>query len=367
MDIFELKSSLFTGPCSKMKFLDDYGFNNTIYEPDDFKVYGKSAYFSSKSREIKTTSDICKLKSSFLNVFDGDFHRCSFSVSKEWISVVCEQLRACAYLIFSRNPFDCISEKYSSFDSFWKDMQKPSSDITLSTFAYSKRGRQKQYVNIYDCNMNEITGITNVSAGSLVRVCLRWVFYVQQSVDGIQFGFRPEFSGGVMVHELNGICPSIRSPWDWSDIDFESLSIPMYPRFNVKCPPLTVVSEFGDTFKIDMSEHEDFSSALRKFHSLASASEWDGTIHLRTSKSVHVGKRLLVTIFCDRNKDHINWYTDKLFHLETKPCSRVQNTDIPTQPSMVDRKRDADNMDNFAALKTKRQCTLHESDDHKTD
>lgn len=362
MDIFELKSCLFRGPCSKMKFLKDRGFGIGAQEPDDFQVYGKSAYFLSNSQELKTMSDICKLNSSSLNVFTSDYHRCSFCASDEWISSVFEQLRACAYLIFSRKAFDCISEKYESFDSFWNDIPKPSNELELSAFAYSRRGRQKQYVNIYDCNLNEVTGSTDVLVGSMVKICLRWVFYVQDSPDGIRFGFRPNISSGVVVHELNGICPSIRSPWNWSDIDFETLKIPMYSRFNVKCPALTVVSEFGGTFKVDLSGNDVFSRALSDFHKRASALEWDGTIHLRTSKSVRVGDRVLVTVFCDRNKDHINWYTDKLFHLE---IAAVQNSGIP--PSKVDKKRDADSMDSSVASKTKRQCTLRESGGHKTD
>lgn len=364
MDILALKGCLFPGPSSKIEYLNDRGFRSSNF-PDDLHLYGNSVYFYNRGHETTLMATECKLNRSSLNTFEGERHSCSFSPSGELLATVIDHLRACASLVFSRRSFPAISERYTTFSSFWNEVPKPSNEIELSTFAYSKRGRQKQFVNIYDLHMKEITGKVDVPNGSVVSLCVRWVFYVRVTPDGPNFGFRPDFGSGVQVHELSGMCPAVRKPWDWSGLDFESLSMPMYPRFNVKCPPLTINSEFGGIIKVDLSEDDDFKRAMVKFHGNAGCSEWDGTIHLKTSKPVHVGDRVLLTVFCDRNKEGIHWHTDRLFQLPRPSPS--QSPHIPTTALNEGKKRDADNMDNSPVSKTKRQCILHGNGVHMTE
>ena len=131
----------------------------------------------------------------------------------------------------------------------------------------------------------------------------------------------------------------------------------MYDSFIVKSPALEVTDQFGMTFKIDLSKKPEFQEAIRSFHVQANVPEWDGTVHLRTSKSVCVGDFVIAKMSCVRSKDRIDWHTEHFFALPR----RLQTQEMEAR---VGTKRDVDSMDSSPDVKTKRQCTLNGIHDH---
>jgi hypothetical protein len=369
MDIFALRKNVFNDLKNPLSYLTNRGFVKGLV-PDSARVWGNTAYFFSNGQDWHTMSDEIQISSANVNTFTSDEHTCKFKTGEEWSRNATSQLRACAEMVYEQKLLPIASDNYSTFDSFWKACTCPTKNISLMDYAYSRRGHKKQFINIYN-STGEITGAQTLTKDSIVQIPIRWTFVVRQDIDQVTFRFRPGFCNGIQVKQLGGPGPIIKRDWDWTPIDFKSISVPMYSSFRVKTPALKVLQTFGNTFKVDLDSKPVFKNAMDAFHTSAGCSTWDGTIHLKTSKIVSSGSFVLAKISCDRNKDHINWYTEDFFVVRRPnlqnlsprfgdPC-RAEEKEAKTGG----KKRDADNMDSFPGVKTKRQCIQDDIDGHK--
>jgi hypothetical protein len=364
MNIHSLKDSIFTDLKTPLSFLDHRGFVDGLVV-DSARAYGNTVYFFADGQDWHTLSEEIKLTGSDVNTFTGDRHTCRIETSDTWSSNIQEKLCACAKLVYDRGLLPIATDQYSTFESFWNDCTKQTKRLLLSDFAYTKRGHKKQFINMYN-SMEEITGQMTLAKDSIVQMPIRWTLVANQDVEMTTFGFRPSFCGGIRVIKMAGPLPVIRRNWDWSSVDFKSLTIPMHESFIVSTPAVEVIDTFGTTFKVAFSNKPEFAAAMHRFHAKAGSPPWDGTIHLRTSKPVSVGGFVLAKIVCDRNKGHINWHTEKFF-LVNRPIQKSQSEGVDHEATVVKTggmKRDADNMDNSPGVKTKRQCTPSDIHDH---
>jgi len=359
MDIYALKDVLFTDLEHPLEYLDDGGFVNGLV-PDSANVYGNTVYFFSNGMDWHSLSEEITVDHAEVNTFRGDEHVCTLECSDAWSASVLASLRICAKLVYDQQLLPVASDSYSTFESFWHDCAKETKNISLRDHAYTRRGHQKQFINMYNSS-EEITGKVTLLKDSVIQIPVRWTLVATADVEMVTFGFRPSFCSGIRVIKMGGTAPVIKRGWSWSEVDFKSLTVPMYDSFIVKTPALEVIDQFGTTFKVDLSKKPEFQDAIRAFHVQACVSEWDGVVHLSTSKSVCVGDFVIAKLFCVRNKDRIDWHTEHFFALPP----RLQTAALPLQTAaQVGMKRDVDSMDSSPAAKTKRQCTLNEIRDH---
>lgn len=362
MDIFSLRKNVFNDLEDPLSYLNNRGFVKDLV-PDSARVYNNSAYFFSNGQDWHTMVDDINVSAANVNTFTSENHTCAFNMSEDLSEKCKSQLRICASIIYEQKLLPIASDNYCTFDSFWRACTYTTSNISLMDYAYSRRGHKKQFVNMYNAK-GEITGAVTLTKDSLIKIPIRWTFVVSQDIDQVTFGFRPGFSNGIYVKQLGGPGPVIKREWDWSDIDFKSISLPMYSSFKVKTPALKVLKTFGNTFQVDLTNKPMFKNAMDMFHKSAGVSLWDGTIHIKTSKIVSSGSFVLAKISCVRNTDHINWYTEDFFQVRRLNLQNLSPRFGVKEAKTAGKKRDADNMDNSLGAKTKRQCIQGDTDDH---
>jgi len=361
MDLHALKDVIFTDLENPLGYLDDGGFVNDLV-PDSANVYGNTVYFFSDGMDWHTLSEEITVGRVSVNTFRGDEHTCTMESSDTWSEKVLASLCVCAKLVYDQRLLPIASDSYSTFESFWNDCAKETKKISLRDYAYTRRGHQKQFINMYNSS-EEITGKVTLLKDSVIQMPIRWTLVATADVEMVTFGFRPSFCSGIRVIKLGGPLPVIKRGWSWSDVDFKSLTVPMYDSFIVKTPALEIIDNFGMTFKIELAKKPEFQEAIRAFHVQAGVPEWDGTVHLRTSKTVCVGGFVIAKMSCVRNKDRIDWYTENFFVLPP----RLQIQKIDREGMVVEKvgtKRDVCSMDSSPDVKTKRQCIQNDIRGH---
>lgn len=363
MNILQLRKFIFNDLSSPLKYLSDFGFCDHG-EPDSVRVYGNTAYFYTNGDDWYTLTPGLVLMKSNVNTFRGEEHTCSLTPEKKWIEKTSQQLKVCAKMVYDQGALPLAVKDYASFESFWSACSKQVRNIRLMDYAFTKRGHKKQYINMYN-DTGEITGQFDLVSGSTVRASIRWTLYVSTDDGDIHFGFRPSFGRGVHVIKMAGAPPNIRNPWIFKHFNFETFKMPMYESFVVKCPALPVVNSFGTACNLNLSSKPEFKRAMDNFHVKSGMPLWDGTLHLNTSKPVAVGDSVLATVYAVRNKDHIDWYTERIFVLRQSRTRNIETTS-ETAVTTVGTKRDADNMDNSLGAKTKRQYIQSDIRAHMT-
>jgi len=359
MNIFQLRNVIFNDLKTPLGYLTHRGFV-AGQTPDSVRVYGNTAYFYVNGQDWSTLTPPSTVGVSNVNTFKGEEHTCSVTTDQEWIVQVTQQLKTGAKMVYDQGVLPLATKNHSCFESFWEACSKRTNVIRLLEYAFTKRGHKKQYINMYN-DAGEITGHFDLVSGSTVRASVRWTLNVSTDADRVHVGFRPSFGGGIHVLEMAGAPPNIRNPWIFKHFNFDTFKPVMYDSFVVKCPAMMVLEQFGTSFKVDLSKRSEFKQAMDIFHEKAGSPPWDGTIHLNTSKPVVAGVAVLATVYAIRNKDHINWHTEKFFLLrrnhQTKNEETAAKTVAKTVAKMVGTKRDADSMDNSFVSKTKRQYT----------
>tara|TARA_B110000908_G_C10260465_1_gene458830 strand:+ start:436 stop:1542 length:1107 start_codon:yes stop_codon:yes gene_type:complete len=367
MNIFDLKNVIFGTLKSPMTYLNDR-FPDKDANPDSTSVYNNSVYFYSGDNDWYTPTDNVVLKESNINGFVSKDHSCSFEVSKDWLGGTMEQLKICAKMVYEDqlNPYIC--NQHATFESFWNRCGKPTSKINVTEYAYSRRGHQKQFINVYDNIGKEMTGKMIIASKSSVKMALRWVFTVSGAdPDSIRYGFRPYISIGIRVIQMGETPFMVVSPWSWSSLSVDTMSFPMYKSFLVKTPALKIISAFGPQFKVDLSAKAEFKKAMDEFHRLMGVEAWDGTIQLNTSKSVRVGAFVIARISPTENNTDILWQTQKFLLMNPRNTpAQIAPSQKEKVPEKVGMKRDADNTDSSSVSKTKRQCILNDTDGHNS-
>lgn len=354
MNIFALKDVLFCDLKDPMGFLKHRGFNSNK-ELTSARAFGDTVYFYTTDGEWTTTTPECTVSAASVNDFKGEEHFCRLKVSNDWMLSMRTDLKNAARIAFDQQLLRRAVVQYPTFEAFWDNCSVPAGALQMSTFAYTKRGHKKQFINMYN-EEKEITGSTPLIKGSTVKVPIRWTLSESGEDGRIEFGFRAQFCAGIELVKLGGNPPTLKRPWDWSTVDFATLSVPMYDSFSIRTPAMEIVENLGHSIRVDLSKKPNFKEAMCDFHQKSGSDEWDGTMYFKKSKSAPVGHFASASLVAVRNRTRIEWHIEKLLIVPLNQNRLKKQEILAVTEDVQGQKRDADNMGNFPAVKTKRLC-----------
>ena len=367
-----LKSTLFNDLKDPLSYTKTCGFHLGPFVPDNVRAFGKRVYFYRGRMEASCTTPECRVLSTRLNCHETSAdHTLSVLLPEDWVSETMNSLRDAMQLVYA--DAECLPLSTASVldaDAFWSACRKPFANNVLTLETPSRRRRAKTYINMFN-GVHEITGNCSLHRGGSVQVSVRFTVSEGDVVsDG--FGIRAEFFSGIRVIRVGGEVPKIKAPWDWSDISFDDLTIPLRGPFHVKTPVLTVVNVDGPTLSLDVNRHQEFKTALEDFHHLAQTpfeDTWSVEHHGR--KTPTIGSTVMGTVEPMRNNGDITWHSRKVFvrppRLELVAQNQKNEEQLQAreeESKASGRKRDFDTSGNFSDVQTKRQCTPHETYDH---
>ena len=371
MNIITLKHKLFTDLKRPLAFLEEGRFRSTGI-PTKTKRFGSTVYFYDGEQEWCEKTPECHVAASNVNTFAGEQHKLVLTCPDAWATRTSEKLRAAAQLAFDAGHVQ-VPEGCKTFDTFWNQCRVPKF-LSIESEAYARRGRRKIYVPVF-AGKKEVTGVHNPKAGASVQIMVRWTLCQSMDGDRLHTGFRPLFSGGLCIEALGGAPPPIRRPWSWLDVDFDSLSVPMYNSLSVKAPCVTVLSV--DENNVRVAPTPTFEAVMKDFHASASADPWCHDITLPYPHNACAGSRLMATIVPCQNSTGIEWVAVKHRVLPPPVAAAVAAVAVAAEAvaeaestqscvEKVGAKRRVGNTGNSCGEKTKRQCISDGIDAHKT-
>lgn len=357
MDINELKCQLFTDLKEPMAFLTHKGLE-TFDAPTAAKAFGSTVYFYTNDKEWLCKTPACRVMISNVNAFTSEQHKLVLACPKEWQARQVAVLKQAAEMAYEHKLLKKACQTYATFDAFWSATRTPNM-LSLQTECYARRGRRKLFIPMFD-GLREVTGSVRLERGAVVQAIFRWE--LSESVDGdrVHVGFRPKFAAGLCVKTLAGDPPALREPWPWIDVDFDTLTMPMYNSLVVKMPCMTVTNVEGRTAIVEPPEA--FEKAMQDFHALATADPWQHRITLTAPATI--GERLMVAAKPCQNNTNIQWVAVKQRLLPPRLCLPEALPPVPVPAVAVGMKRLADSTDNSSGAKTKRQCTSNDTHVH---
>ena len=367
MDIYEQKKHFFNDLPAPLSFLSTQGFDNSI--PNKVKSFGNSFYLYHDSDEWTVTTPPCVVLKASINSFNGDDHLLQLKCPKQWVDETIVLLKTAVQLAHSQLHYSNVE-----FDDLWKVVTLPNFDkLEIRARTMSRRGKIKQFINVYnDKNSKEITGLCEIKRGA--TICANVRFVLSETIHdegGVDIGIKTVFGAGVRVLTMAGTATVIKRPWDWKDVDFETLSFPLYTSMSVKTPALLIKSVTYGKMVIDISKKPDFHTAINKFHRYAGVKMWDGIICYSGRNQPNVGAIVVADVVPTRNSNYITW-SAKSLHL-SRPIGVVNGAEEEVGEKVGEKveevgeeevevgekevgKRDVDSMGNFLVAQTKRQC-----------
>lgn len=349
MDINGLKCELFTDLECPMDFLEHKGLLS-FEEPTAAKAFGSTVYFYTNDKEWFSKTPACRAMISNVNEFTSEQHKLVLDCPKDWQERQLAVLKKAAEMAYVNKLLKKACQMYATFDAFWSATHKPNM-LSLQTECYARRGRRKLFIPMFD-GLREVTGNVHLERGAIVEAIFRWELSESVDDERVHVGFRPKFAAGLCVKTLAGDPPAIRTPWSWIDVDFETLTMPMYNSLVVKMPCMTIKEVKGLTATVEPTK--EFEKALQDFHTLALADPWQQRITLTARATV--GQRLMASAKPCQNSTNIQWVAVKQRLLPPRPAEAE---------AVAGAKRlSGGNMDNSFDAKTKRQCISNETNDH---
>ena len=277
------------------------------------------------------------MSSKLLSIFDETEHKLTLDCSPSWSLKTVEKLKAASRLAFESG---VLNVHVDSFETFWTCCKVPDM-LSMQKNTHARRGRRKIYIPLYHQG-KELTGVVTPDVNAIVQPMVRWCLHDTSTDDCPSFGWRAHFGGGIIINRLGAPPVPIREPWTWSDVDFASLSIPLYDKLIVKMPCMHIKDISGSVATVTATDA--FHDAMQHFHSRAGADEWSFQVELPHNHSAQPGQRMLASITPSKMGNSIMWYVEK---------HRL----VPGRKNEVSQaeKRCGGNTDNSESLKTKRQ------------
>ena len=370
MNIPQLKCILFSDLKEPMAYLTHRQMTSTG-PANTAKRFGGTIYFYAGGEEWRVETPECLVHKTNINRFSDEQQQLVLKCPQKWSQNMREKLRDATRVAFDseqvRKPEGC-----DTFEQFWEHCRVPDL-LSVETYAFSRRGRKPIFVPVFHAGQ-ELTGVHCPDEGDTVKVCVRWTLC--QSMDGerLHSGFRPIFAGGISIIRRAGLPSPIRTPWSWSQVDFTTLTIPMY---NCVCVRMCAKIVSLDGSRIRVQPSDEFEAAMRAFHTKAAVEPWDHVVTLHSAGNVRAGGKLMATIVPTQNNNRVEWTCVKHRILPNQPKStaaeavaervaaEVEEAGVERQKNAATRrKRSLDNTDMFCSEKTKRQCTPNDIDDH---
>lgn len=282
------------------------------------KKYGVGIYFYGDQGEWYVTTPPCKVLKASVNEFKDGEHVLRIACPSEWVETMTQQLKEVV-----RKAHPEMLQSGIPFEEVWKRCHKPKFEALEIRSKYkAKRSKVFDYVNMYNKD-KEVTGSCSLCSGSAVQCSIRFVLSEQRHEDGdvVDTGIRCDFGAGIRVLKLSGNPAPIKRPWDWTSVDFDALSSPMYDTVRVNTGSMVVSSVEGRVVTVEPKV--ELKAAMRDFHARADAEDWDDTIVVH--KSIEPGRVAVATVVPSRNKRHITW-TATFLHTSHKKRRKMSPT-----------------------------------------
>ena len=306
MDMNNLKSDLFQDLNLPMNWLNTRGMTSNG-TPKGIEIFGNTVYFENALQEKWSSIVSGTVLSSTINKFGPNCIN-SITVQLPGNSQIIDQLKQAAMLVYNNNQLPC-TQRYATFEEFWVNCGRPVDTILVEAPCFSRRGRKKDFINIYDENLQEITGKVSPCKNAKVEIALRFSF--SETEDSGHFGFRALFGSGIILKTFGGDALVIKRPWDIVGIS-ENLTVKMHDSFLIKSPALTVTDLNGNVATVDMSTQSTFLTIVQQIHQKAGKWAWDATINVCGNK-IAVGDVCIFQMWPEKTENGtLEWYSSKI-------------------------------------------------------
>jgi len=353
MAIYDIKASAFNDLNAPMAFLSTKGFEHSV--PVSVQQFGAFHFFGSRGKWFVQTPAATVIKTD-VNAFKNGEHSIILRIEDDaWIEATTKSLMealklAHPYMEQSEIPVEQVIQR-----CYIPNLKK----LEIRSKYKAKRSKVLQYVNMYNGD-NEITGKCNLGPGSVVSCSILFTLSETKHEEGhIDTGFKCGFGAGIRVHTLGGLPAAIKRPWDWSSVNFESLTMPMYNSVRVKTPAMQVASVGVNSVQVETKS--EFKEAIAKFHTAAGADAWDEKILTSPKRPIATGDVAVATVVPKRNNHRIEWEAESI-HTSRNKRQKTSNSATPEespaavaahQPATPEEKRDGDSKDNSSDNQTK--------------
>lgn len=355
MTIYDIKAKVFNDLTTPMAFLKTRGFEDSV--PESVKqYYGTFNFYGARGKWFVNTPAAKVIKAD-VNAFKNEEHSIILDIQDEtWIrqtrkSLIDALKIAHPHMEQSEIPIEQVIQR-----CYFPDLTK----IEIRSKYKARRSRVLQFINMYNGD-NEITGKCNIGPGSVVSCSIRFSLAERRNDEGhIETGFKCDFGPGIRVHTLDGRPDAIKRPWDWSGVNFESLTMPMYNSVRVKTPAMQVATVGVNSVQVDAKD--DFEEAINNFHERAGAEAWNHQIMTSPKNKIAPGDVAVATVVPKRNNQRIEWTAESI-HTSRKKRRKMSGSpaggkaaeaaEAAHPPVTPVEKRDGDSKDNFSDSQTK--------------
>jgi len=332
-----LKASVFCDLTRPMSFRTTKGFEER--NVTSVRSFGKSTYFRGDYGIWCVVTPPCPVLSASVNRFRDGEHVLNIQCPQDWADGVIRQLKEAVRLA---------RPQQADFEAYWKQCHLPNFQaLEIRTKYTTKRSKTFDYVNIYN-DATELTGTCDICAGSVVQCSLSFELVEYEQDDGVYTGIGCNFGAGIRVVRLGGVPDAIKRPWDWSGVDFDTLSSPMYDHLRVKTGAMGVMDVRGRVAVVEPKPA--FKDAMRDFHARAGADAWDDTITM--PKSIEPGCVAVATVVPSRNNTRITWTASAL-----STARRQKRRKLHGVSATAEAKTDGDNTGSSAGSQTSGRYT----------
>lgn len=334
-----VKNKVFNDLANPMAFTTTSGFEER--NVTHVNAYGSGMYFYGVQGEWFVNTPPVKVLASSVNEFRDGEHVLKIACDDAWAATMTEKLKEAVRLAHPS-----MQQAAIDFEQVWRQCDTPNfQTLEIRSKYKAKRSKTFDYVNMYN-NKEEITGRYTLCAGSTVQCSLRFVLSEKrlEDADAVQTGIYCDFGAGIRVLKLGQEPKPIQRPWDWSKVDFDTLSVPMYDTVRVKTGSVSVTSVDGLVATVEPKPELD--AALRDFHERADAEPWNREITVR--KPIEPGCVAVATVVPIRHKRHITW-TAATLHTARRKRPRLA---APNGQATAVAKTDDDNTDNSSGKQT---------------
>lgn len=364
-----LKNTLFSDLENPMEYLQHQNFKNSPFHCETIRAFKDFAFLRDQNGgDSFCITTPCRVLSTSIHQHNNTTHnQITIELDPEWIENLTPALEQACLCVF-HTPEALPQTKTASADAFWNTCQMPfqNNTLTIKEASFTKRGHKKQFINMYNKQGKEES--LQIYTGGSVIVSLGFYMYESVFEDRTSHGFRPKFVGGIRVLQTGGPPPIFKSPWSWHDVVFPSMSVDMHDSFQVRMPPMTVLSIREDKIELNIDEKPQFKAALQALYTLSNV-PWPTEFYVQKPrfKSVIQGSLVLVYAKPSKNNNLIEWEAQKIHRAAVpKLPSKATKMDVLEQKGVLSRevaavaagqnKRPSDTLDSWLGVQTKKKC-----------
>ena len=331
-----LKDRLFSDLQDPMAYLTHRGFSDNPFHCATVRAYKDFAFFKDHNGEESCcVTGPCRVLSSSIHQHDtAEYNQITVELDPDWIEALTPALEQACRRVFA-TPEALAQSKSQSADAFWETCKMPfvNNTITVKEAAFTRRGHKKQFMNIFNQDGKEAP--LQIYTGGTVRLSLGFYMYESVFNERVYRGFRPKIVHGIRVLQTGGPPPVLKDPWSWHDVTFPTLAMAMHSSFQVRMPPMTVLSRNRDQLVLAIDDKPHFKGALQALYRLANV-QWPDSfvVQYLARKTIVPGALAIVYAKPVRSSSsEIEWVVQKIHCHRAAAVSTTEASLVPVTAS----------------------------------